>query len=326
MINDAHFYLQEIEKQGISLPYKYIIIDEFQDIARQRFNLTKRLSQITQAKVVAVGDDWQSIYAFSGSDITLFTRFLELMGAGTELKITHTYRNSQELIDIAGGFVQQNSTQIRKQLISPKHLENPIVLEVFDDSVKPMNQLANTVEKIIGEILVEYGTRSSILLIGRYNYDMYKLYRTGCFSELPGGLVKSKKYPNANITFMTAHSSKGLGYDNVILINMIEGKFGFPCQIEDDPIIKLVTYEDKSMPFAEERRLFYVAMTRTNPRVYIAAPKTKPSRFLIELIKYFNIPHRDDINMHAVDLFNLRCPRCGFPLKYEFNKNYGLNL
>ncbi len=142
----------------------------------------------------------------------------------------------------------------------------------------------------------------------------------------PVVLSKSKKYPNANITFMTAHSSKGLGYDNVILINMIEGKFGFPCQIEDDPIIKLVTYEDKSMPFAEERRLFYVAMTRTNPRVYIAAPKTKPSRFLIELIKYFNIPHRDDINMHAVDLFNLRCPRCGFPLKYEFNKNYGLNL
>ena len=326
MINDAHFYLQEIEKRGISLPYKYIIIDEFQDIARQRFNLTKRLSQITQAKVVAVGDDWQSIYAFSGSDITLFTRFLELMGAGTELKTTHTYRNSQELIDIAGGFVQQNSTQIRKQLISPKHLENPIVLEVFDDSVKPMNQLANTAEKIIGEILAEYGTRSSILLIGRYNYDMYKLYRTDCFSELPGGLVKSKKYPNANITFMTAHSSKGLGYDNVILTNMIEGKFGFPCQIEDDPIIKLVTYEDKSMPFAEERRLFYVAMTRTKNRVYIAAPKTKPSRFLMELIKDFNIPHKDDINMQAVDLFNLRCPRCGFPLKYEFNKNYCLSL
>lgn len=326
MINDAHFYLQEIERQNIVLPYKYIIIDEFQDIARQRFNLTKRLSQITQAKVVAVGDDWQSIYAFSGSDITLFTRFLELMGAGTELKITHTYRNSQELIDIAGGFVQRNSSQIRKQLISPKHLENPIVLEVFDDSVKPMEQLANTIEHIIGEIISEYGERSSILLIGRYNYDMYKLYRTNRFSELPGGAIRSEKYPNAKITFMTAHSSKGLGYDNVILINMFEGKFGFPCQIEDDPIIKLVTYEDNSMPFAEERRLFYVAMTRTKNRVYIAAPKTKPSRFLVELIKDFNIPHNDEINMQVVDLFNLRCPICGFPLKYEFNKNYGLNL
>ena len=80
------------------------------------------------------------------------------------------------------------------------------------------------------------------------------------------------------------------------------------------------------MPFAEERRLFYVAMTRTKNRVYIAAPKTKPSRFLVELIKDFNIPHNDEINMQMVDLFNLRCPVCGFPLKYEFNKNYGLNL
>ena len=326
MINDAHFYLQEIERQNIPLPYRYIIIDEFQDIARQRFNLTKRLSQITQAKVVAVGDDWQSIYAFSGSDITLFTRFLELMGAGTELKITHTYRNSQELIDIAGGFVQKNSTQIRKQLVSPKRLENPIVIEVFDDSFKPMERLSNTVERMIGEILSEYGEKSSILLIGRYNYDLYKLCRTGKFKELSAGRVKSEAYPSANITFMTAHSSKGLGYDNVILINMFEGKFGVPCQIEDDPIMKLVTYEDNSMPFAEERRLFYVAMTRTKNRVYIAAPKVRPSRFLVELIRDFKIPHSEELNMQVVDLFSLRCPICGCPLKYEFNKNYGLNL
>ena len=326
MVNDAHFYLQEIERQRIEMPYKYIIIDEFQDIARQRFNLTKRLSEITKAKVVAVGDDWQSIYAFSGSDITLFTRFLELMGAGTELKITHTYRNSQELIDIAGGFVQKNSAQIRKQLISPKHLENPVVIEAFDDSVKPMKALAEKIEEIIGKIIAEYGEKGSILLIGRYNYDMYKLYNTGAFAELPNNRVQSKKYPNANITFMTAHSSKGLGYDNVILINMFEGKFGFPCQIEDDPIIKLVMHEDKTMPFAEERRLFYVAMTRTKNRVYIATPKHKPSRFLVELIKDYNLPHDEGINMHVVDLFNLRCPICGFPLKYEFNKNYGLQL
>ena len=326
MINDAHFYLQEIEKQNIPLPYKYIIIDEFQDIARQRFNLTKRLSEITKAKVVAVGDDWQSIYAFSGSDITLFTRFLDLMGAGTELKITHTYRNSQELIDIAGGFVQKNTEQIRKQLISPKHLENPVVIEAFNDSVKPMKALASKIEEIIGKIIDEFGDNSSILLIGRYNYDMYKLFNTGQFKELPKNKVQCNKYPNANITFMTAHSSKGLGYDNVILINMFEGKFGFPCQIEDDPIIKLVTHVDQSMPFAEERRLFYVAMTRTKNRVYIATPKSRPSRFLVELIKDYNLPHDDEINMQVVNLFNLRCPNCGFPLKYEFNKNYGLSL
>lgn len=310
MINDAHFYLQEIERQHIELPYKYIIIDEFQDIARQRFNLTKRLSEITKAKVVAVGDDWQSIYSFSGSDITLFTKFLELMGAGTELKITHTYRNSQELIDIAGGFVQRNSSQIRKQLISPKHLDNPIIIESFNDSVQPMKSLAVKINEIIGKIINEFGEKSSILLIGRYNYDMYKLCKTGYFTELPNNHVKSKEHPTADITFMTAHSSKGLGYDNVVLINTFEGKFGFPCQIEDDPIMKLVMHEDKTMPFAEERRLFYVAMTRTKNRVYIATPKYKPSRFIVELIKEYDLPHDDDINMHIVDLINLRCPVC----------------
>ena len=326
MINDANFYLQEIEQQHLELPYKYIIIDEFQDIARQRFNLTKRLSEITNAKVVAVGDDWQSIFAFSGSDITLFTRFLELMGQGKELKITHTYRNSQELIDIAGNFVQKNSSQIRKQLISPKHLPDPIVIEEYDDSIRPFKAMAEAAEKAIGKIISEYGIDSSILLIGRYNYDMYKLCQTDMFSEASENQLISVKYPNARLTFMTAHSSKGLGYDNVILINMTEGKYGFPSQIENDPIIKLVTYEDNSIPFAEERRLFYVALTRTKNRVYILTPDNKPSRFLIELIKDYDLPHSDKLNMDVVDLFQLRCPVCGYPLKYEFNKNYGLNL
>ncbi|GBU27410.1 DNA helicase [Treponema sp. R8-4-B8] len=326
MINFAHFYLAEIERQQLEMPYKYIIIDEFQDIARQRFNLTKRLSEITKAKVVAVGDDWQSIFAFAGSEIGLFTRFLELMGSGVEMKITHTYRNSQELIDIAGGFVQKNISQIKKRLISPKHIANPIILTEFDDTFKPDYAMAEAAEKTIESIINEYGQKTSILLIGRYNYDSYKICRTGKFSELPGNRIKTEKFPNANITFMTAHSAKGLGFDNVVILNMFEGKFGFPCQLEDDPIMKLVRFEDTSMPFAEERRLFYVALTRTKNKVYILTPQKKPSRFLIELINDYKISHSENVNMETVDIFKLRCPVCNYPLKYEFNKNYGLNL
>jgi DNA helicase IV len=326
MINFAHFYLAEIERQQLEMPYKYIIIDEFQDIARQRFNLTKRLSEITKAKVVAVGDDWQSIFAFAGSEISLFTRFLELMGSGTEMKITHTYRNSQELIDIAGGFVQKNISQIKKRLISPKHIANPIILTEFDDTFKPDYAMAEAAEKTVERIINEYGENSSILFIGRYNFDNYKICRTGKFSELPGNRIKCEKVPNADITFMTVHSAKGLGFDNVIILNMSEGTFGFPCQLEDDPIMKLVRFEDTSMPFAEERRLFYVALTRTKNRVYILTPHKKPSRFLVELINDYNILHSENVNMETIDLFRLRCPVCNYPLKYEFNKNYGLNL
>ena len=138
--------------------------------------------------------------------------------------------------------------------------------------------------------------------------------------------LKCDQYLEANITFMTAHSAKGLGYDNVVIINMLENKYGFPSQIEDDPIMKMVTFEDRTVPYAEERRLFYVALTRTKNRVYIVAPLNKPSRFLVELIKEHDLPCDPNINKQIVDHFPIRCPECGFPLKYEFNKNYGLHL
>ena len=113
---------------------------------------------------------------------------------------------------------------------------------------------------------------------------------------------------------MTVHSSKGLEYPYVYVVGMEENIF---------PSGGFLASENE---IEEERRLFYVAMTRTKNRVYIATPKNRPSRFLVELIKDFSIPHTDEINMQTVDMFNLRCPVCGFPLKYEFNKNYGLNL
>jgi len=328
MINDANYYLNEFEMQGVTLPYKYIIIDEFQDIARQRFNLTKRLAEITHAKVVAVGDDWQSIFAFAGSDITLFTRFVELMGSGTEMKITRTYRNSQELIDIAGGFIQKNSSQIRKRLVSSKQIADPIVLEEFDDITKPLLSLARAVENIIGKLIAEFGEKQDILLLGRYNFDGYKLTNTNLFESITknGESLRCLKYPKIKLTFLTVHRSKSLGFDNVIVLNLFEGKYGFPSQIENDPIMKLVTHEDTSIPYAEERRLFYVALTRTKNRVYLAAPQNKPSRFLIELVHDFELKHSDKLNMSFVDLFPRRCPVCNFPLKYEFNKNYGLAL
>ena len=98
-----------------------------------------------------------------------------------------------------------------------------------------------------------------------------------------GSKVKSVKYPQMNITFMTAHASKGLGYDEVVVINGRNETYGFPSKIEDDPVLSLVVKEDRSMQYAEERRLFYVAMTRTKNRVYFIAPEQNPSEFLLEI-------------------------------------------
>ena len=94
MINESARLLREVKEMKKKLDFKYVIVDEYQDISRQRFDLTKALSEVTDAKIIAVGDDWQSIYAFSGSDITLFTKFAEKMGYAKMLKIVRTYRNS----------------------------------------------------------------------------------------------------------------------------------------------------------------------------------------------------------------------------------------
>ena len=344
MINDSARILREKQIAKEELDFKYIIVDEYQDISRQRFDLTRELSKICKAKIIAVGDDWQSIYAFSGSDVSLFTHFCEIMGYGEELKITKTYRNAQEVIDIAGKFVQRNDSQIKKSLISPKHIQKPVVIQTYSEEYDRKQykgkggkfyHLGKQVEDLIGKILEQNkregkGDNSSILLIGRFNFDARNL----CFSQdfvydENNGKIFSKKYPRAKLEFLTAHSSKGLGYDNVIIINARNEVFGFPSKIDDDPVMKYVVKDDMSIEYAEERRLFYVAMTRTKNRVFIVTPENHPSEFILELVKdYPNITVHGDLSMEKDTNVGLmkKCPICGYPLQLRYKRSYGLRL
>ena len=198
---------------------------------------------------------------------------------------------------------------------------------MFYDRERKYAHLAECVNEIIGEILEEYGLKSSILLLGRYKFDKKRLLKSEEFiGSEDSNTLRSRKYPMANLTFLTVHSAKGLGFDNVIILNTEEGKFGFPSQIEDDPIMRLVIQQDYSMEFAEERRLMYVALTRTKNHVYLAVPQNKPSRFLLELIKDYKLEHPEGLNKAVEKQLTLKCPICGYPLKYELNKNYGINL
>ena len=339
MINDSARILREKQLAKEVLDFKYIIVDEYQDISRQRFDLTKELSKLCDAKIIAVGDDWQSIYAFSGSDITLFTQFCSIMGYGKELKITKTYRNAQEVIDIAGNFVQKNESQIKKSLISPKHIQKPVIIDTYSEEfdrkeVKGKGgkyyHLGKKVEEIIGTILSNNKPNASILLIGRYGFDAKNL----CFSndfiyDEQNNKIISKKYKQAKLEFLTAHSSKGLGYDNVIIVNARNEIYGFPSKVDNDPVMQLVVKDDKSIEYAEERRLFYVAMTRTKNRVFIVTPEQHPSEFILELIKdYPNITLNGKINKENSTNVSMikKCPICGYPLQLRWKKNYGLKL
>lgn len=87
------------------------------------------------------------------------------------------------------------------------------------------------------------------------------------------GKVYSVKYGNKiKLQFLTAHSSKGLSADNVIIINAKDEIYGFPSKVDDDLVLDLVVPNDTSYNYAEERRLFYVALTRTKNRVFIVTP------------------------------------------------------
>lgn len=342
MINESARILKEVKEMKQKLDFKYIIVDEYQDISRQRFDLTKALSEVTEAKIIAVGDDWQSIYAFSGSDITLFTKFAEKMGYAKMLKIVRTYRNSQDVIDIAGNFIQQNSEQIPKQLISSKRIEDPVLIYTYDSTLKRKDDnrrsganyaLALAVETAILQ-LIEYKKEENkepgpILLLGRFGFDGDHLERSGLFEYIDrGNKIKSVNYPNLDITFMTAHSSKGLGYDDVIIVNGKNETYGFPSKIEDDPVLAFVIKGDRSINYAEERRLFYVAMTRTKNRVFFIAPEQNPSEFLLELKRdYKNVVLHGDWNEEEVaGRPKKACPLCGYPMQLKYKKAYGLRL
>ena len=337
MINDSARILREAEEQKLELDFKYIIVDEYQDISRQRFDLTKELGKLCDAKIIAVGDDWQSIYAYAGSDITLFTRFKETFGYGLELRITKTYRNAQEIIDIAGGFIQKNTEQIQKALVSPKHISNPVIIQSYTEDVDRKQYegrggkfflVGETVEKLMKEILAE-NPKSSILLLGRYGFDGFNLTKSADFQYWEKtGNVTSKTFADIEMEFMTVHRAKGLGYDNVIIINAIDSVYGFPSKIQDDPVLQYVVKVDHSIEYAEERRLFYVALTRTKNRVYIVTPQQRPSEFVRELVRdYPNVTLRgslDELQQNIGDV--KRCPICGYPLQLRYKKAYGLRL
>lgn len=334
MINLSYEIIPTIKESDLGVDYDYLIIDEYQDISNQRYNLTKVLKDLFNAKIMAVGDDWQTIYSFSGADINLFKDFKKHIENAKQIPIENTYRNSQELINIAGDFIQKNKHQIKKQLKSTKHLSNPIEVYYYEDYTNnsrnnkylTINNHAKAITNIILNI-VKNNPKHKILLLGRYEKDKEMLLMSNYFTEYRGK-IKSSIEKNANIEFLTIHKAKGLSSDAVILINAIDDIMGFPSKIEDIPIIELVKSYSKNssnkkyepelisgfkedIMYPEERRLFYVAMTRTKNKFYIAVPNSKRSIFIKEIVKYNQvIENKDVIKSISPITTNNICPLC----------------
>ena len=286
MIYYANKYIQTLSTSETD-DIKYLIVDEYQDISSERYFFTKKICDICGAKIVAVGDDWQSIFAFAGSKVEYIYNFQKYFPNSQLLKITSTYRNSQQLIDYCGKFIMRNDSQIKKNLVSNISVKNPVKFIPFDD-----NEEYEVLKKLILKIHSER-PEHNILILGRTNNIINQCYNDPQLLDSVGTKMQIVGYEDIDIDLMTIHKSKGLTADEVILIGLSNK---FPLEYQSDFWIVNVLKTAapiENIDFPEERRLFYVALTRTKNNVYLLVnrnPKLR-SKFIGEL--YSIISNKD---------------------------------
>ena len=312
MINDAANY---IAKNKFLNKFKYIIIDEFQDTSIGRFNLINSLLKNNIfCRLFAVGDDWQSIYRFAGSDISLFTQFEKHFGVTEFSKIETTYRFSKSMIDISSKFILTNPNQTAKEL-KPFNEDTVGPIEIIQSSSfkndDPYPFIAALTQ--INAENVESNKRLTILALSRYNH-IIKLYkeRTDLFSVKYNDIeknftIKYLELPHLEVQFLSVHRSKGLQGDYVIILNCVSGPYGFPSEQADDPILNLLLSKSDQFINGEERRLFYVALTRSKRKTFITTNSTYKSKFI------------NEIDPNYIEDPQSKCPVCkkGNKLKQE---------
>lgn len=295
LVHAAHL----LESGGYDAPYDLIMVDEFQDASHARARLIRGLLQQRGKYLLAVGDDWQSINRFAGADISVMSNFAEWFGRGITLKLTTTFRCPQSICDLASRFVSKNPQQIQKTVRSSQTGPGePVRLIRADSAAGALREYLATLSKSLAEGEVKPGPDGKVTVdvLGRYRFDADDV--------MPSHVPK-----NLNVKFRTAHGSKGLEADYVVIPKAVAGTHGFPSKIADDPVLDLVMAAPDKYRYAEERRLFYVALTRARRGVVIITRPGLESEFVTELMGDNQLLVTDSTGAvpQQVDL----CPACG---------------
>ena len=285
--------LKSINNDEYSHVFKHIFIDEFQDISTTRAKLIKSLLHINDTSVTAVGDDWQSINRFAGSNIKIIQDFEKVFGISRTVALDYTFRFDNIVSDVASNFIQKNPYQIKKEIRTIKNQNlNKFSLLLYwttGNSEEDLKKILNFIEK------KEKFSNKTVMVLARYNF---------IFNDLK---TLKNQYVNLDIIFSTVHGSKGNEADYVIILNVDNGKYGFPSKIVDDPILDIVIPKGDNYEDSEERRLFYVALTRTKGAIFLLSDMYNKSSFIKELIE----EKKDEIyfiNDPQIKLSN--CPIC----------------
>lgn len=242
---------QYVKRGKFIPPWKFIMIDEYQDISPERLALVEALcernkKQQTPTVLFAVGDDWQSIYQFAGSDVDLTTGFSERFPHSTVHYLDTTYRFNNQIGDVANRFIQRNPNQLPKTLNSFKQQKKKAVMLTPTSSI----------EKVLDQLNRKAKSKQTVLLLGRNHY-----HKPDLFSDW------QKQFALLDIQFMTCHASKGKEADYVFVLSVDEGQF--PAKVKTLHLDSALTQNSDEFDFAEERRLFYVALTRAKEKVWV---------------------------------------------------------
>ena len=265
--------------------YRYVLVDEFQDISAGRMALLQALRNQDVAYFL-VGDDWQSIYRFAGSDVGLLRDCGDLLGHVEEQTLSQTFRFADGILRPSTAFVKRNPSQTQRPLLPASEAEDEGVAVVADSNP------AGGVARALQNIGAKAQGQQTVLVLGRYR-------------QRQGELPRSPRRGSLKTEFSTIHGAKGREADYVIVLDLNDGRWGFPSKVEDDPLLELVLppVSGGGYPFAEERRLFYVAMTRARSGAYLVTDPVQPSTFVTELL-------RESDELRHIGELAPECPRC----------------
>ncbi len=295
--------------------YDYILVDEFQDISADRYRFLQSLRRGSPlTKIFCVGDDWQSIYRFAGSDIALFKRFGDYFGYTKECRMETTYRFGEPCVGLSSRFILANKGQKEKTV-------RPFSAETRTDLRFVPTDGSHTSARRVIEILASIPEDRSVYLLGRYGSDVNAINESGFTVRRGNGGKVSVEAAGHSMTFMTVHQSKGLESDYVILLNCNGGTRGFPSEIADNPILDYVLSEPDPFEFSEERRVFYVALTRAKKCTFVLYDRDRPSPFVTEFVPGAGVAkeRKDEIPEGE------RCPRCRCGRRMMVKKGKAVN-
>ena len=258
-----------------AIPWDYILIDEYQDISYLRFEFIKSLRVVNpKLKICAVGDDWQSIYSFANSDLSRFKGFEEDWPFSRTIKMVETFRFNNPLLGYSTEFLirGKDPALVNKQVEASDHAPEQTDIEVLQ--CNDFYHQFNTIKKIIKSRKIE---PADCLILARYNSDLTTVRRLFAKDELFSNFSKEDVD-----CLMTMHASKGLTRDYVFLLNCNSDVI--PSSVEDDTVIRLIRRSNFVDKIYEERRLFYVAITRACKKTFVLYSGI-PSVFVNELIE-----------------------------------------